>query len=200
MILVAGLGNPGEEYSLSRHNIGFMVIDELAKRLGVKIGKKGFKSLYSEAFLEEKKLILLKPQTYMNQSGKAVLEAAGFFKIPGRDIIVVYDEMDLPLGSIKIKVGGGSAGHKGIESIIKCLVDSNFIRVRIGIGKPNHKSETIDHVLSGFRKDERKIVEDVINRAVDAISEIVLRGVESAMTKFNKRPGNPKSIDQVNPR
>jgi PTH1 family peptidyl-tRNA hydrolase len=189
MILVAGLGNPGREYSSSRHNVGFIVIDELAKRLGVSLKKKGFKGHYTQASIEEKKLLLLKPDTYMNRSGEALSDIVEFFKIPTKDIIVVYDEMDLPLGNIKVKVGGGSAGHKGIRSIINSLGSSEFIRVRVGIGKPVQRSEAIDHVLSEFEKEEKKLVNDAINRAQDAVLEIALRGAESAMNKFNRKPG-----------
>ena len=188
MILVAGLGNPGKGYASSRHNIGFIVIDELAKGFGVGLKKKGFKSHYVQESLEDKKLILLKPDTFMNRSGEAISEAAEFFKIPAKDIIVVYDEMDLSLGSIKVKVGGGSAGHKGIQSIINSLGDSDFIRVRAGIGKPIQKSEVVDHVLSQFEKEEKKLAKELIVRAADAVIEIVLRGAESAMNMFNKKP------------
>ncbi|MGH7801361.1 MAG: aminoacyl-tRNA hydrolase [Thermodesulfobacteriota bacterium] len=188
MILVAGLGNPGKGYASSRHNIGFIVIDELAKRFGVGLKKKGFRSHYAQESLEDKKLILLKPDTFMNRSGEAISEAAEFFKIPAKDIIVVYDEMDLSLGSIKVKVGGGSAGHKGIQSIINSLGDSDFIRVRVGIGKPVQKSEVVDHVLSQFEKEEKKLAKELIVRVADAVIEIVLRGAESAMNKFNKKP------------
>jgi PTH1 family peptidyl-tRNA hydrolase len=190
MNLVVGLGNPGKEYSLSKHNIGFMVVDELANRLGVSLNKIGFTSVYGEALVEEKKIIFLKPRTYMNRSGKAVSEFVGFFKILPGDVILVYDEMDLPLGNLKIKVGGGSAGHKGIESIITALGDDSFTRVRVGIGKPGQKSETVNHVLSKFQKDEKKIVEDALGRAADAVLEIMARGVESAMNKFNRKPDN----------
>ena len=190
MILVVGLGNPGKKYSLSKHNIGFMVVDELAKRLGVSLNGTGSTSLYGEALFEEEKIVFLKPQTYMNRSGKAVSEFVGFYKIPPGNIISVYDELDLPLGNLKIKMGGGSAGHKGIESIITALGDDSFIRVRVGIGKPGQRSETVNHVLSSFNKDEIKMVEDALGRAADAVLEIATRGVESAMNKFNRKPDN----------
>ena len=190
MNLVVGLGNPGKEYSLSKHNIGFMVVDELANRLGVSLNKIGFTSVYGEALVEEKKIIFLNTRKYMNRSGRAVSEFVGFFKILPGDVILVYDEMDLPLGNLKIKVGGGSAGHKGIESIITALGDDSFTRVRVGIGKPGQKSETVNHVLSKFQKDEKKIVEDALGRAADAVLEIIARGVESAMNKFNRKPDN----------
>lgn len=195
MILVAGLGNPGKEYSLSRHNVGFIVIDEIAKRLGISLKKKGFRSLFAEALLEEKKIILLKPQTYMNLSGDAVSDAVEFFKISLKDIIVVHDEIDLPLGSMKIKTGGGSAGHKGVRSIVNCLGDSGFVRVRVGVGKPLQKSEVIGHVLSGFGKEEKRIMEDMVVRAADAVLEIILRGLESAMNKFNRKDAEYKTQD-----
>ena len=187
MVLVVGLGNPGKGYSLSKHNIGFMVVDEISNRLGVSIEKKGFKSLYAEALKEGKKLILLKPQTYMNRSGEAVRDAAGFFKIPVGDIVVVYDEMDLPLDSIKIKVGGGSAGHKGVESIIVHLGDLGFVRVRVGIGKPVQRDKGASHVLSGFREEEREVIKDTLTKAADAVLEVIIRGVDSAMNKFNRK-------------
>lgn len=195
MILVAGLGNPGKEYSSSRHNIGFMVVDEIARRLGVNIKKRGFKSLFAESFLEGKKLLLLKPQTYMNLSGEAISDAVEFFKIPLKDVIVVHDEIDLPLGSMKIKTGGGSAGHKGVQSIISRLGDSGFVRVRVGIGKPIQKSEVIDHVLSGFEGGEKRIMEDMVDRTADAVSEIILRGLDSAMNKFNRKDTGCKAQD-----
>lgn len=195
MILVTGLGNPGKEYSSSKHNVGFIVVDEIAKRLGISLKKKGFKSLLAEAFLEEKKLILLKPQTYMNLSGDAVSDVMEFFKIPSKDVIVVHDEIDLPLGSIRIKTGGGSAGHKGVQSIINCLGHSGFARVRVGIGKPIQKSEIVGHVLSGFEKDGKKIMEDVVVRAADAVLEIILLGLHSAMNKFNRKDTGCKTQD-----
>lgn len=187
MILIAGLGNPGKEYSSSRHNVGFIVVDEIAKRLGISLKKKRFGSLLAEALLEEQQLMLLKPQTYMNLSGDAVSEAVEFFKIPLKNVIVVHDEIDLPLGSIKIKTKGGSAGHKGVQSIISCLGDGSFVRVRMGIGKPIQKSEVVGHVLSGFEKEEKKIMENMVARAADAILEITLRGLESTMNKFNRK-------------
>ena len=187
MILIAGLGNPGKEYSSSRHNIGFRVIDEISKRLRISLKKKSFRSHFAEALLDGKKLILLKPQTYMNLSGYAVADVVQFFKILPKELIVVYDEIDLPLGNIKIKTGGGSAGHKGVQSVINCLGDCGFVRVRVGIGKPIQKSEIIGHVLSGFEKEETKIMEDMVVRAADAVLEIILRGLESAMNKFNRK-------------
>jgi PTH1 family peptidyl-tRNA hydrolase len=198
MILVVGLGNPGKAYSRSKHNLGFMVVDEVATRIGATLDKKGFAALYGEAVQEQKKLLLLKPQTYMNRSGQSVSQAAEFFKVTAQDIIVVYDEMDLQLGSLRIKLGGGSAGHKGIESIINHLGDDNFVRVRVGIGKPVQKLDAVSHVLSSFKKGEKNIINEMINRAADATLEIIANGVESAMNKFNKRFETGELLEQVN--
>jgi len=187
MFLVVGLGNPGDEYSLSRHNIGFIVVDELAKKLNVGLKKKGFRGLFAEATLDQKKLILLKPHTYMNRSGTAVKEAVDYFNISIGDVIVVQDEIDLPVGSLLIKSGGGSAGHKGIESIMTSLGDKGFVRLRIGVGKPDNKPEVTNYVLSKLRSHEREEILEIIQSAVEAIIEVIHDGVQSAMNKFNKR-------------
>lgn len=187
MFLIVGLGNPGRRYSLSRHNVGFMVIDEIAKRHEVDVKKKGFDSLYCESIINHKKIILLKPQTFMNLSGKAVLEAVNFFKLSTSDVLVVHDEIDLPTGTMQIKFDGGSAGHKGIDSIISHLGRSDFIRIRIGVGKPTSKPEVVNHVLSEFERHEMETMRVMIERASDAVAETILNGLEEAMNKFNKK-------------
>jgi PTH1 family peptidyl-tRNA hydrolase len=189
MFLIVGLGNPGKRYSLSRHNVGFMVIDEVAKRHKISVKKKGFNSLYCESIIDLKKIVLLKPQTFMNLSGKAVFEAVNFYKIPTSDVLVVHDEIDLPTGTMQIKFAGGSAGHKGIDSIIRHLGRSDFIRIRIGVGRPSHKPEVVDHVLSGFEGGEIKTIKVMIERAADAVAETILNGLEKAMNKFNQKKG-----------
>lgn len=190
MFLIVGLGNPDKQYKLSRHNIGFMVIDEIAEQLGAKVNKKRFKSLYIETVLQDIKLILLKPQTYMNNSGFAISEAIKYFKISSNRVIVVHDEIDFPIGTVKIKARGGSAGHKGIESIIKCLTQGNFIRVRVGIGRPIDKSKVINHVLTIFKKQEQNIIEDSVNKAAKAVKAIVIDGLQKAMNEFNQKPNS----------
>ena len=197
MFLVVGLGNPGDEYSLSRHNIGFMVVDEVAKKLGVRLKKKGFKGLYNEASLDQKKLIILKPHTFMNRSGTAVNEAVRYFNILIGDVIVVQDEIDLPIGNLLIKSGGGSAGHKGIESIVNSLGDKGFIRLRIGVGKPVNKPDVINYVLSKLQSHEREKISEIIRSAVEAIIEVIENGVQSAMNKFNKRRKAIKSNEII---
>lgn len=197
MILVVGLGNPGKEYTLTKHNVGFLVIDELGNRVGVDITKSKFQSLCGEGFLESEKMLLLKPQTYMNRSGGAVFSASDFYKIPPENIIVVHDEMDIALGRIMIKPGGGSAGNNGIKSIISSLGSKDFIRVRIGIGKPDAKSDGANHVLSNFSKSESDVVEESIQTASDAVLEIVSNGLEKAMNKYNVKSKNRENKEQI---
>ncbi len=197
MMLVVGLGNPGKEYTLTKHNVGFLVVDELGKRVGIDIQKSKFQSLYGEGFLEGNKILLLKPQTYMNRSGGAVSSASDFYKIPSENIIVIHDEMDISLGRIMIKPGGGSAGNNGIKSIISSLGSKDFIRIRIGIGKPNAKSDGVNHVLSNFNKSESAMVEESIQTAADAVLEIMNNGLEKAMTKYNVKSTNKENTEQI---
>ncbi|MEK6224134.1 MAG: aminoacyl-tRNA hydrolase [Thermodesulfobacteriales bacterium] len=197
MMLVVGLGNPGKEYTLTKHNVGFLVVDELGKRVGIDIQKSKFQSLYGEGFLEGNKILLLKPQAYMNRSGGAVSSASDFYKIPPENIIVIHDEMDISLGRIMIKPGGGSAGNNGIKSIISSLGSKDFIRIRIGIGKPNAKSDGANHVLSNFNKSESAMVEESIQTAADAVLEIMNNGLEKAMNKYNVKSENKENTEQI---
>jgi PTH1 family peptidyl-tRNA hydrolase len=199
-MLVVGLGNPGKEYTLTKHNVGFLVVDELGKRVGIDIQKSKFQSLYGEGFLEGNKILLLKPQTYMNRSGGAVSSASDFYKIPPENIIVIHDEMDISLGRIMIKPRGGSAGNNGIKSIISSLGSKDFIRVRIGIGKPNAKSDGVNHVLSNFNKSESAMVEESIQTAADAVLEIMNNGLEKAMNKYNVKSENKENTEQISSR
>lgn len=192
-MLLVGLGNPGKEYTHTKHNVGFLVLDELGKRIGADVKKSKFQSLYGEGFIEENKIILLKPQTYMNRSGGAVASASDFYKIPPENIIVVHDEMDISLGRIMIKPGGGSAGNNGIKSIISSLGTKDFIRVRLGIGKPGMRTDGANHVLSNFSKAESKLVEESIQTAADAILEIIDNGLQSAMNKYNVKSKNQEN-------
>lgn len=187
MRLVVGLGNPGNEYASTKHNLGFLVVDEIGRRAGIDLTKKKFYGLYGEGTFNSDKLILLKPETYMNRSGESVSSAVGFYHIPLDKIIVVHDELDLPAGTVRIKSGGGSAGHKGIASIIERLGEGDFIRIRIGIGKPGEKSGTVSHVLSKFSKEEAEIVKESVSRAADAALEVIENGLQKAMNKYNVR-------------
>lgn len=196
MILVVGLGNPGKQYTQTKHNVGFLVIDELGKRVGIEVSKDKFQSLCGEGFLQDNKLLLIKPQTYMNRSGDAVLSASNFYKIDPENIIVVHDEMDISLGRIIIRPGGGSAGNNGIKSIISNLGTKDFIRVRMGIGKPSTKEDGANHVLSGFSKSESAMIEDSIQTAADAVLEIINNGLQSAMNKYNIKSRNNENKEQ----
>jgi peptidyl-tRNA hydrolase, PTH1 family len=189
MFLIVGLGNPGKKYSSSRHNVGFLVIDEIAKRQETGVKKKGFNSLYCESIIDQKKIILLKPQTFMNESGKAVYAAVNFYKIITNDVLVVHDEIDLPTGTMQVKFGGGSAGHKGIDSIMTYLGGSDFIRIRVGVGKPTQKPEVVNHVLSEFEPGEIRTIKVMIEKAADAVMGTILNGLEKAMNKFNRKKG-----------
>jgi len=187
MKLVAGLGNPGKEYASTKHNLGFLAVDEIARRAGIDLTKKKFRGSYGEGFLSGEKLILLKPETYMNRSGEAVSEAAVFYNISPPDIIVIHDEMDLPSGTVRVKAGGGSAGHNGIRSIIERIGSPEFIRIRMGIGKPGEKSKGASHVLSRFGSGESDAVKMSVETAADAVFELIENGLERTMNKFNVR-------------
>ena len=185
--LIVGLGNPGKEYELTRHNIGFIVLDNFAIKAGIEISKTGYRGLYGKGEYLNNTLYLLKPQTFMNRSGESVKEIKNFYKIPAEQMIVVYDELDISLGNLKVKEGGGTAGHNGIESIKAGIGNSDFIRLRIGIGKPDFKGKTVKHVLSTFYKEEFEILNETVEKATDAISEIISNGARSAMNKYNEK-------------
>jgi PTH1 family peptidyl-tRNA hydrolase len=183
--LIVGLGNPGREYRNNRHNIGFMFIDELARRLKTTFSRVQFNSLVTSVDYEDKKIILAKPQTFMNLSGKAVSSLINFYKMPLSDFIVANDDMDLPLGTIRIRPLGGSGGQKGLSSIIESLGTQDFQRFRLGIGHPPGQMEAADYVLQDFDKTETIIIEETLQRAVDAVLLFTQSGLNAAMTKFN---------------
>lgn len=181
---VVGLGNPGEEYRETRHNVGFMVIDALRKYL--KCNKKKEKCFCELYECDEYDIILAKPQTYMNLSGNAVLNIIKDYKIKPEEIVVVYDDLDLPLGTVKLKKSGSSAGHRGMKSIIEMIKTENFPRLRVGIGRPTNKGEISDYVLSPFGKDEKLLVEKVIIHCEECITNVIKYGIDKAMNFCNK--------------
>ena len=185
--LIVGLGNPGNKYELTRHNIGFIILDNLAIKDGIELSGSGFKGIYGKGEYSGKTLYLLKPQTFMNKSGESVKEIKNFYKIPSKQMIIVHDELDISLGKIKIKQGGGTAGHNGLESIKASIGDSDFLRLRVGIGKPDMKGKTVKHVLSTFYKKEIDVLNETIEKAIDAVHEIVENGADSAMNKYNEK-------------
>lgn len=183
MYLIVGLGNPGREYQYTRHNVGFMVLDLLADKLATDINKVKFKGLLGQTNFDNKKLFLLKPQTYMNLSGQSVVDAVNFYKIPTENIIVIYDDMDLPVGRLRIRPEGSSGGHRGMESIIYQLSTDKFPRIRVGIGRP--EGDTVNHVLGKFSEHETEKMKAVLMAACEAALTIVKSGVNEAMNKFN---------------
>jgi len=185
MYLIVGLGNPGKEYENTRHNVGFMVLDLLSQKLKTDIGKVKFKGLVGETALKGEKLLLLKPQTYMNLSGHSVLDAVNFYKIPVENIIVIYDDMDLPVGRLRIRPGGSSGGHHGVESIIYQLSSDAFPLIRIGIGRPGGEKDPVYHVLGRFGGEEADKIQAVLTAACEAALLIIDNGVNEAMNRFN---------------
>lgn len=185
MKLLIGLGNPGQEYENTRHNIGFMVLDEVAKNLNLKFNKEKFKGLFCEKTINGEKIILFKPLTYMNLSGDAVRNIVDYYKLDLDDIIVIHDDLDLPTGKLKIKHGGSSGGHKGVESIIKNLNSEDFKRLKIGISK-TVKNNTKDYVLEKFSKKETEYIKKAVKDAAVAIYEFINgKAIELIMNKYN---------------
>ena len=184
MRLIVGLGNPGDRYASTRHNIGFMALDRIAQAYGIAVGKKGFQSLHGSGKVGECKVILVKPQTFMNRSGEAVGEVAAYFRISPCDMLVIYDDIDLPFGRLRVRGGGGSGGQRGMASIISTLGTDEFPRVRVGIGRPEG-GDVSGYVLSAFNSDERKVLDTVVGRVADAVETFCVSGVIEAMDRFN---------------
>jgi PTH1 family peptidyl-tRNA hydrolase len=186
--LVAGLGNPGKEYAGNRHNVGFMVADLLASRVGAKFGRsKRAQTEVAEGRLGfgGPRLVLAKPLTYMNLAGAPVVSLAQFFKVPVANVIAVHDELDVPFGQVRAKRGGGEGGHNGLRSMSKSLSSKEYARVRFGIGRPPGRQDPADYVLSDFSGAERKELEFLVDRAADVVEAIVLEGVEWAQNKYH---------------
>lgn len=186
-LLVVGLGNPGAEYAHTRHNVGFDVVELLARRHGGALkAVKGLRALGDEVRIGGARVALLEPTTYMNLSGEAVAPAVKRFGIDDpHKLVVVHDELDLPLGRIKVKLGGGLAGHNGLRSIKAHCHTDDFVRVRLGVGKPPSKEHGADHVLKKVGKREREVLDIVIEHAADAVESILADGVERSMERFN---------------
>ena len=184
MLLFVGLGNPGKEYDRTRHNMGFMTLDHLSKDyVKEEINKTGFQGVYLKTNYLNQQVIFLKPYTYMNLSGNSVIELAHFFKIDVKDIVVIYDDMDLEPGKIRLRPSGSSGGHKGIKSIIENFGTQNIKRIRIGIGKAPYS--VVDYVLERPNKDQQILIDQAIDKACQAIDDIILKGFEHAMCNFN---------------
>lgn len=190
--LVVGLGNPGPEYERTRHNLGFLVVDVLAERLRARIKPaKGMRALVAEARDRDTRIILAKPTTFMNASGAAVAELARYYKISPENVVVVHDELDLPVAQLKVKQGGGDAGHNGLKDITKALGTNGYARVRIGIGKPPGRKQGVDHVLQGFSKKDQAAIDVAVEQAADAALTVVNAGVEAAQQRFHAGEEKP---------
>jgi|DewCreStandDraft_1066081.scaffolds.fasta_scaffold07711_2 PTH1 family peptidyl-tRNA hydrolase len=194
MKAVVGLGNPGRAYIRTRHNLGFRVVDRLAEITGVSIERVEAEALVGEAHIEDVAVLLVKPQTYMNLSGRAVGEVVRRYGIPLPELLVVLDDLDLPLGTIRIRRKGSAGGHRGLQSVIEALSSSAFPRLRLGIRPASPIEDTVAFVLSPFEPDEEPIVEGMIERAVAAVRVWVREGIERAMAEFNVRRSEPAGL------
>ncbi len=183
--LLVGLGNPGREYRENRHNMGFMLIDRLADRLNTHSMRMQAKAILIPAFYQGHRLLLAKPQTFMNLSGQAVQGLVRFYKIPLTHLLVAYDDLDLPLGTIRLRPQGSAGGHKGMISIIERLGTSGFPRLRLGIGRPPGRMDPAAYVLQDFSPEERPVVAETLDRAVEAVLTFVTDGLNVAMNRFN---------------
>lgn len=185
MYLIVGLGNPEEEYARTRHNMGFDVINKLSEKHHIKVNKNKFNSLYGTGTIAGEKVVLVKPQTFMNLSGTAVRDFKNFYKIDSNQIIVIYDDLDIEPGIIKIRKQGGPGTHNGMKSVVSELQTEVFPRIRVGIGNPEYKNDLLKFILTKIPEEDYKILEESINRAADSIEEIIGNGVDMAMNKYN---------------
>ena len=185
MKIVVGLGNPGKEYEKTRHNLGFMAIDKLSQKLNIEINKKKFNGLVGEGMYKSEKILLVKPQTFMNLSGNCVGEIVNFYKLSAEELIVIYDDIDIEFGKIRIRPEGRPGTHNGMRNITEVLQTSKFVRIRVGAGKPREHQELYNFVLSEFGKDEMEIVDKTTNVVTDAVMEIIDNGTLKAMNRFN---------------
>lgn len=186
--LVVGLGNPGSQYEATRHNVGFRAVDALAKEAGVKIDRAKFQALTAQVTVGGVRVLLMKPQTYMNLSGVAVKQAADFYKVPPERVLVLFDDIDLDVGRLRIRRNGSAGGHNGIKSIISSLGSQEFPRIKIGVGaKPHPDYDLADWVLSRFTLAEQKLLDPAIEHAAEAVPVIFTQGIERASSQFNRK-------------
>jgi PTH1 family peptidyl-tRNA hydrolase len=186
--LIVGLGNPGRDYKKNRHNIGFMVVDEIARKIGIEFTRMQSNAMVTKGDFIDDKIILAKPYSYMNASGQPVRSLVRFYKIPLENLLVIFDDVDLPLGTIRLRPEGSSSGHKGMNSIIQQLGTQEFNRLRVGIGRPPGKMGTPDYVLHDFKQGEIEELPMILERASDATLSFVAEGIISAMNNYNQTP------------
>lgn len=184
--LIAGLGNPGRDYRDTRHNIGFMVVDRIAERLGLSFTRTQSKALITDGGYQGNRLYLVKPQTFMNASGQAISALLKFYKLPLENLLIIYDDVDLPFETLRLKPSGGTAGHKGMQSIVQQLGTREFPRLRLGVGRAYGSRQAADYVLKPFSREEREFLSVYIDKAADAALAVITEGIQQAMTEFNR--------------
>ena len=187
LYIIVGLGNPGKQYANTRHNIGFCVIDALAERFQIPLNQKKHKAIYGSGYIEGQKVILAQPQTFMNLSGESVRELADFYKVPETDIIVIYDDISLDVGQLRLRKKGSAGGHNGIKSIIQHLDSQDFPRIKVGVGEKPAGWDLADHVLAPFPKDQEELVQIGIKRASDALVCLLTEDMDAAMNQYNRK-------------
>lgn len=187
MKVIVGLGNPGKDYQKTRHNVGFMVIDEIIKKLNLSTKKIKFNSVYTETIVNSEKVLLVKPQTFMNNSGVAVRDIINFFKVEPEDLIVIYDDIDIGFSDVRIRKKGSSGSHNGMKSIIYQIQSDDFPRIRIGVGKKHEEEDLANFVLTNFSKDEFEDIEIAIKYAAEGALSIVDKGIDFAMNNYNRK-------------
>lgn len=185
MYLIVGLGNPEEEYANTRHNMGFNVINKLSEEYKIEVNKNKFDALFAAGNIEGEKVILLKPQTYMNLSGKSIIQVINFYKIPLENVLIIYDDIDIEPGLIRIRKKGSSGSHNGMKSVVAELNSQEFPRIRVGIGKPKFTNDMINYVIGAVPKEEQIKLEEGTKKAKEAVIEVLKNGIDTAMNKFN---------------
>ena len=185
MYIITGLGNPEPEYSNTRHNMGFDVINKLAKETDISLNRTKFNAIYGTGIIENEKVILIKPQTFMNNSGEAVKEFVDFYKEPLENVMVIYDDMDTDIGTIRIRAKGGPGSHNGMKSMVNCLNSENFSRIRVGIGRPSGEYDRIEYVIGQIDEEEKKKLGQGQDEAVQAIKFWIKNGIDNTMNKYN---------------
>ena len=195
MYVICGLGNPGKEYEATRHNMGFLTMDVLSERLGIQIKKLKFKALYGEGTVNGEKVMLVKPQTFMNNSGDALREIMTFYKVPAENIMVVYDDIDLPCGSVRVRPFGGSGTHNGMRSVVYQLQTDRFPRVRVGVGS-NGQIPLMSFVIGKWTEEERPLIADAVLKAADACELWLNKGIQECMNKINTKDAPKKKKEE----
>jgi PTH1 family peptidyl-tRNA hydrolase len=185
--VIVGLGNPGTRYQGSRHNIGFLVADRLAEINHILISTKRFKALYGKGWIDSQEVVLAKPMNFMNRSGEAVNKVLHFLCVGVQDLVVIHDDLDLPFGRLRFKRRGGDGGHQGVRSIIEMMGGNNFLRLKVGIGRPPKGMDPAEYVLSGFEEIERQNLDEIVSQAAESVAVTLLEGLEEAMNRYQKK-------------